>query len=70
MIAVRYAVCSERQGKPVTRCVVGSRAEAEQALEQVRRADLANLEASYWIAELGPESDAWRTLAPEVEAEP
>jgi hypothetical protein len=70
MIAVRYAVCSERQGKPVTRAVVSSRADAEAALEQARRADLANLEASYWIAELGPESDAWRKLAPEPEAAP
>ncbi len=68
MIVVRYAVCSERQGKPVTRAVVESRAEADRALERVRQRDLGNLEASYWIAELGPEAESWRWLVPEPEA--
>jgi hypothetical protein len=68
MILVRYAVCSERQGKPVTRAVVDSRVDADRALEQVRQRDLANLETNYWIAELGPEAESWRWLAPEPEA--
>jgi hypothetical protein len=65
MIVVRYAVCSERQGKPVTRAVVESRTEAERTLERIRQRDLASPEESYWIAELGPECEAWRHLVPE-----
>ncbi len=65
MIVVRYAVCSERQGKPVTRVVVDSRTEADRALERVRQADAGSLEQDYWIAELGPEAESWRWLAHE-----
>lgn len=68
MIVVRYAVCSERRGKPVTRVVVESRAEADRALERIRQRDLGNLEESYWIAELGHECEAWRTVAERVES--
>ncbi len=68
MILVRYAVCSTRDGKPVTRAVLESRAEAEQTLEGIRQKDLGSPEAAYWIAELGPESEAWRWLAPAPEA--
>ena len=69
MIVVRYAVCSERQGKPVTRVVVESRAEADRALERVRELDASSLEHDYWIAELGPEAESWRWLAPEPGAQ-
>ena len=65
MIVVRYAVCSERQGKPVTRAVCESRSDAEKALEQLRQADRATPESAYWVAELGPECEAWRFLAPQ-----
>jgi hypothetical protein len=68
MIIVRYAVCSERQGKPITRVVVDSRVDADRALEQIREHDRADLETSYWIAELGPEAESWRWLAPKPEA--
>ncbi|MBN1960564.1 MAG: hypothetical protein JW841_06435 [Deltaproteobacteria bacterium] len=67
MIIVRYAICSERQGKPVTRMVVESRVDADNALEQIREQDRANPETTYWIAELGSESESWRWLAPEAE---
>ncbi len=69
MIVVRYAVCSERQGKPVTRVVVDSRTEADRALERVREADASSLEQEYWIAELGPEAESWRWLAHEHDSE-
>jgi hypothetical protein len=65
VIVVRYAVCSERQGKPVTRLVVDSRTEADRALERVRQGDASALEHDYWIAELGPEAESWRWLASE-----
>jgi hypothetical protein len=65
MITVRYAVCSERDNKPVTRAIVDSRSEADRVLERLRQADLASPEASYWIAELGPECEAWRWLISE-----
>ncbi len=65
MISVRYAVCSERQGKPVLRALAEARAEAELTLEEVRKNDLGNLEPSYWIAELGAEADAWWSLLDE-----
>ena len=64
MILTRYAVCSERQRKPVTRVVCDTRAQAEQELERVMKADEADAEGGYWIVELGPESEAWRWLAP------
>jgi len=70
VIVVRYAVCSERQGKPVTRVVVESRADADRALDRVREADASALEHDYWIAELGPEAESWRWLAPESSAKP
>ena len=35
----------------------------EKALEKIRQAD-NNPEVEYWIAEVGPESEAWRWLAP------
>jgi hypothetical protein len=66
VIVVRYAVCSEREGKPVTRAVVDSRAEADRALERIRERDLGNLEGEYWVAELGPEAESWRWLVPEA----
>lgn len=65
MITVRYAVCSEHGKKPVTRLVVESRAEADRALERIRQQDMQSPEAAYWIAELGPECEAWRWLAKE-----
>ena len=67
MILVRYAVCSERQGKPVTRIVVDARADADRALERIRVQDAGNLETHYWIAEIGPEAESWRWLVPEPE---
>lgn len=67
MITVRYAVCSEKDGKPVTRAVVESRSDADRALERIRQKDLAAPEASYWVAEVGPECEAWRWLAGEPE---
>jgi len=63
MVMVRYAVCSEKQKKPVTREVCESRAEAERLVERLRNSD-AEEEVEYWIAELGPECEAWRWLAP------
>jgi hypothetical protein len=63
MITVRYAVCSERDGKPVTRGVVETRADADRLLEKLRQNEAASPEQQYWIAELGPECDAWRRLA-------
>jgi len=65
MIVVRYALCSERSKKSVTRAVFDTRQEAEKELERIRRAEAANPESSYWIAELGPECEAWRHLADE-----
>jgi hypothetical protein len=65
MIVVRYAVCSERSKKPVTRGVFDTRVEAEKTLERIRRAEAANPETAYWLAELGPECEAWRHLADE-----
>lgn len=62
MIVVRYAICSDRQKKPLTRAVCDSRAEAEKVLESVRRQDSSEPADSYWIAELGPECEAWRYL--------
>jgi hypothetical protein len=49
----------------VTRAVVESRSEADRVLERIRQKDLAAPEASYWVAELGPECEAWRFLTPE-----
>ena len=63
MIVVRYAVCSEREQKPLTRAVVDNRAEAERLVERYRREDGHDSETAYWIAELGPEAEAWRWLA-------
>jgi hypothetical protein len=62
MIVVRYAVCSAREAKPVTRLVADTRQEAERALERMRQHDAGGPEDAYWIAELGPECDAWRHL--------
>ncbi len=61
MIVVRYAVCSARERKPVTRLVCESRGEAERELERLRRQD-NDPESEYWLAELGPECEAWRHL--------
>ena len=44
MIVVRYAVCSERGRKPVTRQVCESPEEAAQVLEKLRRQDLVDPE--------------------------
>ncbi|MEE8408497.1 MAG: hypothetical protein V3T05_02730 [Myxococcota bacterium] len=63
MIVVRYAVCSARESKPLTRIVCDVRTEAEGAIERYRREDGADTETAYWIAELGPECEAWRWLA-------
>jgi len=63
MIINRYAVCSERGGKPVTRLVCESKPEAEAALEQIKKDDASRPERSYWVAELGPEAEAWRWFA-------
>ena len=63
MIVVRYAVCSETDRKPVTRLVCDQREEAVQALERLKQQDGQVPEQSYWIAELGPECEAWRYLA-------
>jgi hypothetical protein len=62
---LRYAICSERHGKPVTRAVVDSRPDADKLLERLRQIDSSAPESAYWIAELGSECDAWRWLVPE-----
>ena len=62
MISVRYAVCSEAEKKPVVRAVVEARQAADQLLVELRRQDGNDPTISYWLAELGPESDAWRFL--------
>ncbi|MBI3180055.1 MAG: hypothetical protein HYZ27_10365 [Deltaproteobacteria bacterium] len=64
MIVVRYAVCSESRKKPLTRAVCDSRSEADKLMERLRRED-AEAEATYWVAELGPECESWRWLARE-----
>ena len=64
MILSRFAVCSETNRKPITRAVVETRAQAEGELERIRTQDGAEPEDSYWITELGPESEGWRWLAP------
>lgn len=63
MIVVRYAVCSESAHKPLTRAVCDARADAERILERIQREDAQDVESTYWIAELGPECEAWRWLA-------
>ena len=63
MIVVRYAVCSESAHKPLTRAVCDARADAERILERIKREDAQDVESTYWIAELGPECEAWRWLA-------
>jgi len=70
MIVVRYAVCSERDRKPITRAVVDSHAEAERMLERVKREDGDDRDTEYWLAELGPECEAWRWLARNEPAPP
>ena len=65
MIITRYAICSQSGNKPVARQVVESRAEAEKALERIKQEDAVHMEAEYWIAEMGPECEAWRWLVPE-----
>jgi len=62
MIAVRYAVCSALEQKPVVRAVVEARTEADRLLAELRRQDGNDPTVSYWLAELGPECDAWRFL--------
>ena len=62
MIAVRYAVCSEVEGKPVVRAVVEVRQRADELLQELRQKDGNDSTVTYWLAELGPECDAWRTL--------
>jgi len=70
MIVVRYAVCSERQGKAVTRVILESRTEAERTLEHLRQNDGTTPESSYWVAELGPECESWRWLVAASSSEP
>lgn len=65
MILTRYAVCSESKRKPITRVVCESRAQAEAELEKVKAIDAEHPAEHYWIAELGPECEAWRWLAPD-----
>ena len=62
MIVVRYAVCSERENKPVTRAVCESKADSEQELERIKNEDGGDLGMTYWVAELGPECESWRWL--------
>jgi hypothetical protein len=62
MISVRYAVCSEQEKKPVVRAVVETRQAADQLMAELRRQDMNDPTISYWLAELGPECDAWRFL--------
>lgn len=64
MILTRYAICSERKRKPVTRLVCDTRAQAEAELQRIRKTELEDPETDYWIVELGSESEAWRWLAP------
>lgn len=66
MIITRWAVCSERHNKPLTRVVCDSRAQAESELDKLRQREAEDPEEAYWIAEVGPESEAWRWLVPEV----
>ena len=68
MIIVRYAVCSERDNKPVTRAVCDSKADAERELQRTRERD-GEAATTYWVAELGPECEAWRHLARERQSE-
>ena len=62
MMMTRYAVCSQSGSKPVTRIVCDTKPEAERALARIKELDAAHMEAEYWIAELGPECEAWRWL--------
>ena len=62
MIVVRYAVCSEREKKPVTRVVCESKGDSEREMERIRSEDGSDPSTTYWIAELGPECEAWRWL--------
>ena len=64
MILSRFAVCSETNRKPLTRAVAETRVAAEAELERIRAEDGPEPEDSYWIAELGPECEGWRWLAP------
>lgn len=59
MITVYYAVCSERDSKPVVRAAYDSRSKAEAAAESLRSADGNRPEDAYWIAEIGKESETW-----------
>ena len=61
MIVVRYAVCSARERKPITRAVCDSRGDADRELERLKRQDNDPV-TEYWLAELGPECEAWRPL--------
>jgi hypothetical protein len=62
MISVRYAVCSETEKKPVVRGVVEARQDADELMQKLRNQDGNDPTTSYWLAELGPECDAWRSL--------
>ncbi len=62
MAKPRFVVCSERAQKPLTRAVCESRPEAEKMLEELKQREELDPEDSYWCAEVGPESDAWRWL--------
>ena len=54
MIRVTYAVCSEFRGKPLTRALFATRAEADEELVRMRADDPEG--TRHWIAELGPEA--------------
>jgi len=62
MVLVRYAVCSARKGKPLTRVVADTRPQAETELQRIRQGDANDPDDEYWIAELGPETEGWRYL--------
>lgn len=61
MPVARFALCSERAQKPVTREVFDDRADAERGLDKLRRRE-GDAETTYWIAELGSECEGWRHL--------
>ncbi|MEL6546663.1 MAG: hypothetical protein AAFQ82_18705 [Myxococcota bacterium] len=69
MITVYYAVCSERDGKPVVRSVYSERSRAEAALEAVRNADGGRPEDAYWMAEVGKEAETWLRFLPDNETD-
>lgn len=70
MITVYYAVCSERDGKPVVRAVFSERPKAEAAMDSVRSADGGGPEDAYWLAEIGKEAETWLRFFADNETDP